>query len=354
MSKQIPVRILVLLVIVFSLLSGCKAASPKAVTQNKAAIPFNILTLTSINNSGLLRQLTPAFEQANHCKVSITGCANSAELMELVRNDKEIRRFDLVIGLDNCFLNGAEDYSLFASTELPKKIKIRSECQIEKSGRIIPYGYGYLALLYNKAKINPPPETFGELQDAAFQNQMVVCNPHTSAVGRATLLWTVALFGETGYQQFWKSIKKNIFTVSETSQDALNLLQNQTCSMTFGLSGTPAWITQTQTNPAPVALSMLQEGSFLYVEAAAIPKKAKQKALAEAFLSSLLTPEHQTQMTSCLGLLPVNDSAPLPTLFAGTPYYAVSVNNQLSQTTIEHNLNNWLAFWDRLFSHTLY
>jgi thiamine transport system substrate-binding protein len=355
-GSRIFLRITLQTLLAFSLFLSCSCRKQSNVIpgSKKTGKALNILTLNRISSSGFLKQIIPAFEQANNCRVVLTSCPSSAELLKIVHNEKELRRYDLVVGLDNCFLNGPEDYALFVGTDVQRKHPANPNYLFDKSGRIIPYGYGYLAILYNETKVNPAPESFGELQDSRFLNQMVVCDPRTSGIGRATLLWTIALFGNQGYQQFWKSVKKNIYTVKDSWQEALDVLQTQTCGMTFGFTGTPALITETQTNPAPIQLSLLQEGSFLYVEAAAIPRKAKRKNLAEAFLISLLAPDKQSYVAYDLGLFPVNDSAPLPTSFSAAPYTAIAVNDQLRQENPSANLDSWLKFWDRLFSHNLY
>lgn len=348
------IQIIIAICILAILLSGCNK-SPKSNISNKTkpGKQLTILTLDRLKQAGFLRRIIPAFEQANNCKVIVTTCSGSSELLEYIQNKKELNKYDLVLGIDNSFFYSDSIYEDFAVSTVLEKHTISSTYIIDPKNRIIPYGYGYLALLYNEQKITQPPESFGELQDARFMNQIVVCDPRNSGIGRAALYWTIALFGNEGYQQFWKSIKKNIYTSKDTWQEALQVINTQECNMAFGFTSTPAWMLETQTNPQPIKASLMKEGSFLYIEAAAIPVKAKHKAISEAFLAYLLSPQIQKFVAYDLGIFPTNESTPLPTQFSFAPFATFIVNDKLSQENPKANLSNWLDFWERLFSHSL-
>jgi thiamine transport system substrate-binding protein len=335
------------------LFTGCKGADSNAANSGKTAKQFTILTLDRIKSTDFLKHAIPTFEQLYNCKVTVISCAGSSELMELIKNPKNAKKYDLILGIDNCFITDVADYDAFAETTVLQKHPINANYVFDKKNRVIPYGYGYLAMLYNETKITEPPESFGQLQDARYLNQIAVVNPRSSGIGRAVMYWTIALFGNDGYQQFWKSIKKNVFASKDSWQEAVAALNNQECSMAFGFTSTPAWVLETQPNPLPIKASLMKEGSFLYIEAAAIPKKAKQKSMAEAFLAYLLSPGIQRYVPLDLGIFPSNESAPLPVNFAAIPFTSFSVNDKLKQENPATNLSSWLDFWDKLFSHSI-
>jgi len=333
---------------------SCTRQSQPSQSNGWTGKTINILTLERIQTSGFLKRIIPTFEQSNKCKVSVTTCRGSSDLQDLIRNDKELRKFDLVLGLDNCTFTGEEDFARFGASKTLSKIKLNPIFYPEPAGKLIPYGYGYLALVFNETIIPQPPESFGELQDARFLNQLVVCDPRSSGIGRAVMYWTLALFGNEGFQQFWKSIKKNIRTSRETWAEALQSVNLGESGMVFGFTSTPAWILDTQPNPLPLRLSMMKEGSFLYVETAAIPTRAKHRALAEKFISYLLKADVQTNVIYSLGLFPANESTPLPASYSNAPFATYSVNDKLKAENPTANLNNWLDFWDKLFSNSIY
>lgn len=315
---------------------------------------LTIVTLEEIRNSGFLKSIIPAFESENNCKVVLNTVSDSSELIELIRDDKELRKTDLVLGLNNCLLLSEEDLEQFSLTSVLKNRPINPKFLWDSRQRVIPYGFGYLALLYNEQLIPQPPESFGELQDSRFQNQLAVSSPHQSVAGRAALLWSVALFGNDGFRQFWQSIKKNVHSVSDSYRTALNLLENGQCGMAIGFTTTPAWLKENKPDALPLRVSMLQEGSFLYLEGAARPSKARNKQLAGDFMSFLLTAESQKHVAYELGLMPVNESTPLPESFTAAPVTAHIANNRLAEDNPSENIDNWLEFFGRMFSGSLY
>ncbi len=348
---------LLLLCMIMLILCTCSKASKSNPTgKAKSGKLFTILTLDRIKQTGFLKRIIPAFEQAHKCRVEVISCTGSSELLEYIQDAKNIK-YDLVLGIDNSFFNDTSAYSGFTASTVLKKHPVNSTYLLDSQSRIIPYGYGYLAMLYNEQKISRPPESFGELQDARFLNQIAICDPRNSGIGRASLYWTIALFGNDGYQQFWKSIKKNVYASKDTWQEALQAVNSQDCSMTFGFTSTPAWIIESQaqalTNPLPIKASLMKEGSFLYIEGAAIPVKSKQKPVSEAFMAYLLSPGIQKFVAYDLGLFPTNESTPLPAQFSAVPFTTFTVNDKLMQENPKENLNNWLDFWERIFSHSI-
>jgi len=352
-SRNLILPILFLVVAMF-LTSGCRESENSAAGKNTQSKVLNILTLDRIKTSGFLNETVTGFEQTRQCKVNITTCMGSADLMDKIRNEKEIRKYDLVLGIDNCFFSSDYEYERFSVSEALKNQNVNQLFLFDKKQRLIPYGYGYLAMVFDETVVAQPPESFGELQDARFRNQLVVCDPNSSGIGRAALLWSLALFGNEGYQQFWKSIKKNIYASKETWQEVITTLQSRQCGMTFGFTSTPAWILETQTDPLPLKLSLMKEGSFLYIEAAAIPEKAAHIGLANDFLRYILQPENQKYVASRLGIFPTNELTPLPVSFSAAPYATFSVNNKLLAENPSVNLPHWLDFWNSLFSNSLF
>ncbi len=343
-----------MLTILLITIAACNSQAGPTGRTSRTGKALNILTLDRIKSSRFLQRIIPAFEQANDCRVEITSCAGSSDLVRIVRDEKALRQYDLVIGLDNCSLADFENNPMFRESNAADKYPVGKAFLFDRTRRVIPYGYGYLVMLYDETQILLPPESFGELQDSRFLNQILVCDPNSSGLGKATLLWTVALFGNYGYQQFWKSVKKNIQGSRDSWQETIQALNRQECALTFGLNSTPGWIIESQSDPKPIRASYLKEGSFLYVEAAAVTAKARRKALAETFLTNLLAPETQRFVPYDLGLFPANESAPLPATFSSIPYAAGTVNDRLAREDPRSNLAAWLDFWNKLFSHSVF
>jgi thiamine transport system substrate-binding protein len=351
MKKCLLISGILLITFIFC---GCNRDANSIGKGNSHNKKFSILCTDRVKTTGFLNHIIPAFEKENKCQVVVYSVNGISELTKVLQTETELRKYDLILGLDNVIVTEMSDFNMLTESNALKKHSVNSQFIIDKSNKLIPYGFGYLSLLYNENTVSQPPESFGELQDARFLNQLVLSDARNSAIGRATLYWTIALFGNEGYQQFWKSVKKNIHSSKENWSSVIQSLELQEGSMTFGFSSTPAWIMESKTNPLPIRASLMKEGSFLFIEAAAIPKKAKNKGLSEAFLSYLLSPEAQKFVAYDLGLFPANESTPLPNHFASVPFVSYTVNEKLESESIRTNKEAWLDFWDRLFTSRVF
>jgi len=354
--KRLPIKTaLITLSCLSCLCLSCKGDNPPSgkAAANQKLRKLTILSLEEIQKAGFFKHVIPAFETNHSCQVELITVASSSDLWEYLQERVKTGKVDIVAGLDNCLQPQTADMDIFAEETIPSTYALSSNIIMDNKKKLIPYGFGYLAFIYNEQKLPNPPESFGELQDSRFFNQMAIHEPRFSGKGRASYYWTLALFGDAGYQQFWKSIKKNIFVAKPTWNSMFDGLKRQECSICFGFTTTPAWYLETAVNPLPLKAIVPKEGSYLYVEAAAIPKKAKHRDTAEIFLRYLLSPDVQRFVALDLGMFPANAGAPLPPQFSVAPNPGFGVNDKLKQENPREQTDTWLDFWDKLFSTSL-
>jgi ABC transporter substrate-binding protein (ThiB subfamily) len=302
------------LVLILLFQSACKS---KPQDRGDAEVSTNdslrVLCLQTFISSGLSGSFVPDFEKKSGIKVSFTTAQNSTELLETLQ--AESVKYDLVVGLDNASVAAQDINHLFAKSASYEDLK--TDILIDRSMKLTPYAYGYLCLIYNPAQIQDPPESFGELQDPKFYNQLAIADPGEGGLSAAVLHWTIALFGEQGYEYLWRSLRKNIVRVYDHWDETLSALVDGSCSMIIGLSSTPSWYQEREPNAAPLRTSMLREGSYLYVEYAAVMEQSESKASAERFIQALLDPVTQQIQIYKLGLFPANTKTFIPMHFAG-------------------------------------
>ncbi len=334
----------------FCCISGCKSSKPdKTEDRAEESDSLKILALERFVTSGMSGTFLPEFEKNSGIRVSVTTAGNSAELVQmLTAKDAD---FDLVLGLDNATA-AIEDMSDLFQTS-PSFDGMNKEVLFDRRQKLVPYAYGYLCLVYNPVQIPEPPESFGELQDPKFYNQLAICDPHEYGIGAAILQWSIALFGEQGYEHLWRSLRKNIIRVYPNWEETLSALNQGSCNMIIGFSSTPNWYQELDRNALPLQASILREGSFLYIETAAILAASEHKKSAELFIGELLSPETQQLTIYKLGLFPANTKTYLPMHFTSIPYSTYTVNSKLPEPRIRENYATWLKFWDRLFSYRI-
>lgn len=348
--NQTPLKICIYLFLASLLggLLGCKQAPPE-VKKLAPTSSLNIFALDWIRDSGFESVVIKEFARKNRTDLHLNVFPDIQSLLDSLRADTYIGKVDLVLGLDNAWAWGDSLNNLFTPTPGIDRRSISHEIAHEDSSPYLPYAYGNLAFIYNENTIPNPPRSFGELQDSRFYTQVAVCDPHASGLGRSTLFWSVAMFGNNGYDQLWSSLRKNVRKVYSSQSAAVDALRKGECSLLLGLHSTPAWIKELHPSERSFKSVNPQEGSFLYIESAALCKAPPNQAAALKFLQYLLGTEAQMHVMYKLGLMPVNGRTPLPLNFTALPLSIYSLNERLDQATVQQNLPLWLKRWEELF-----
>ncbi|AXR76365.1 thiamine ABC transporter substrate-binding protein [Natrarchaeobaculum sulfurireducens] len=121
---------------------------------------------------------------------------------------------DIYLGLpvDGLVLADVEpEVSLFETldrSKLERESRIRDSIAFDDpDGRIVPFGVGYVAPVYDGETLSAP-ETLDDLLDERYENALLVQNPRYSTPGRAFLLWTIATYGDD-YLEYWEGLLEN-------------------------------------------------------------------------------------------------------------------------------------------------
>lgn len=342
---------LTLLILIILLSAGCKKDSDTS--QAQASLPFagelTIYVLDSFRSSGLENALLSDFRKLMNCQVNTILFENIKSLATALRDSSQ--HADIVLGLDNGFAVSdtlAEHFVPHPDLNLED---INRDSIQDYSYRILPYAQSHLGLVYNSKILPKPPTSFGELQDARHFNQVAVCDPQFSGLGRATLYWSVALFGSDGFEHMLKALRKNVYRIYPDQKTALDALYKGECRMMLGLNTTAVWLMETDPDKKDIKTSMFQEGSYLYTECAGILKDAPNPALAQKFIAYLLSPSAQKLVIYKTGMLPVNRKTLMPNTYSSMSLNTWSVNSRLSPSQIRDNTPAWLDSWMRLMSY---
>ncbi|MBW6514485.1 MAG: extracellular solute-binding protein [Candidatus Syntrophosphaera sp.] len=340
-------RRLVSLLLLAVLLAACQKTEP---VPKDPAPPsqLNIFALQEMQDSGFEAAVFREFASQNNTTLALSHFSDLPSLLSALAKDENQGRVDLVLGLNSAF--AILDSLLEPFSPLPEisLLEISHDIPREPQQRLIPYAQAHLALLYNSKAFPNPPQSFGELQDARYYSQMAITDASKDGLGRASLLWSVALFGENGYDKLWSSLRKNVRRVYSDRWEALDALRRDECKLMLGFHCTPAWIEEFYPSEIHIKASIPQEGSFRYVESAAVPKDAPNRDVALEFLRNLISSETQQFVIFKLGLLPVNGRTPLPRQFSRIPLSVYATNDRLEQDLVKENLPAWLDRWNYL------
>ncbi len=328
-------------------LGGCN--KPEPVVEKPAPTSFlTIYSLPHIRSSGFESVVLKDFAEKNNTALNIVYFPDLPTLLDSLKIVDGKPNTDIVLGIDSAF--ALSDTILAPFAELPEisLLEISHEVPRDPSQRLIPYATANLAIIYDSRKYPEPPHSFGELQDARYFNQMVLCDPANSGLGRSSLLWTVALFGDQGYEQLWNSFRKNVRKICSDHTEGLNMLRKGDCGLMIGFNSVPAWISEFYPSESHIQAVLPQEGSFRYTEYAAITANAPNHATALKFIQHLISAEAQQFVMFRLAMMPVNGRTPLSRGFARVPWSVYAVNDRLNKYEVQENLSLWLQTWDHL------
>jgi ABC transporter substrate-binding protein (ThiB subfamily) len=341
-------KLIPLLFIVFICSCGKENKKQESLTYKHKLVVY---ATDEFRKSGLEHSIIPDFQKKHNCQLEVILFRNTAELSKAVKNRDNYGKYDLAIGIDNSFAFSETLAVNFVPPESFDKELLIQETVFDPYLRFIPYAYSNLSLVYNTSLVKNPPQSFGELQDAKYLSQIAICDPQTSGLGRSMLFWSVALFGTQGYEHLWKSLRKNIYKTYSNYNEALETLKRGECSFIIGYNTTPAFLQELDPLNRNFEVSMLKEGSFQYIEAIGIHRGTKKSSLCYKFVAYFLSSEAQKMVVYKLGMFPANRKTLLPMHFSAIPFISYSVNDRLSQATIQEQINAWLDFWERLFGY---
>lgn len=328
------------------------SCSPKQKEEPVSKIPktsLRLFALENIRSSGFEGVVLKEFGKKHNCAMELVIFPDLPSLLDALQLPENQGRVDLALSIDNAFASSDTLLAPFQPATAAKLEHLNRDLRLDEQQRIIPYAYSNLAIIYNADVYPEAPNSFGELQDARFYSQLALCDPGLNGLGRATLLWSLALFGDAGYQQLWLSLRKNIHKVYPNPDAAWEALKKGECNLLLGHISTPAWSEELNQSEKSFKFVIPREGSYQYVESVALVKDAPNPEVAVEFIEFLLLPDTQRQVMYKLGLLPVNSRTPLALRFASLPLSVYSMNDRLTDEEIAFGMPSWLDFWNRLF-----
>jgi thiamine transport system substrate-binding protein len=221
-------------------------------------------------------------------------------------------------------------------------------------GALVAVDFGDVCLNYDKqwfaAKSMAAPKTIGDLTKPAYKGLTVVSNPTSSSPGLAFLAATVSVYGESGFEQYWRDLKSNGLKVAAGWEDAYFTEFSGSSGkgkfpIVLSYSSSPAFevredgISQT---------ASIDDGCFRQIEYAGVLKNSKNKSAAETLVKFLTEKTFQKSLPDSMYVYPVETSVALPEVWAKwAPAATKPVGEELN---ISANRKTWLDKWSAIFS----
>ncbi len=291
----------------------------------------------------LQENLADHFKKNHRTDVELVRFEDTGGLYNALYLERDKGRIDAFIGLDNSFLARifAEDMLL---PYKPKDLKlVNDKLAVDPRFRVVPFDFGGVTLNYDRQKLPDPPKKWEDLFDPKYKGRIILLNPATSGPGRSFLLFTIAVFGEDGYLDFWKKIKPNLLTVAAGWSEGYGLFTQGEAPIVQSYDTSPAYHREFEKVDRYDNL-IFDDRAYLQVEVAGILKNAPNRRNAELLMDYIVSPGFQSLIPLSQVMYPVHPDAALPASFTAVTRAGDFVS--LDEEKVSVRLQDWLRDWE--------
>lgn len=314
------------------------------------------LTLLAYDSFVLPDDAFDAFTAATGVEVEVAIGGDAGELVSKAALTAGNPEGDVLWGVDNTLLSRALDAEVFEPYTSTRLGELRDELVGLVPGReVTPVDFGDVCVNYDVAALEQwglePPQDFDDLVAPEYRDLLVVPSPATSSPGLAFLLATVAEYGETGWQDWWRDLRANgVLVVDGWSQayyeEFTRAGGDRPLVVSYG-SSPPAEVLFADPplpDGAPAPTGVVPTTCFRQVEFAGVLRGTEHPEAARQLVDYLVSDEFQALLPEHLFVYPANRLVELPPTFER---YAVVPDEALTldPSRIAANRQAWVDEW---------
>ncbi len=315
MKKPIFVSLMISLALLATIiLAGTAVGAPREIT---------VMTHDSFSIS---KSVVASFEKREGVKIRFLKAGDAGAALNQAILSKNNPLADVFYGIDNTFISRALKSGIFEVYRSPLLRHVSEEMKLDSQLRLLPVDFGDVCLNYDKnwfsKKGVQPPEDISWLTRPEYKNLTVVMNPATSSPGLAFLLTTVGRFGEKGYLDYWKKLKKNGVLVtngwSEAYWGSFSAASKGNRPIVVSYASSPpaeVFYSKKKLTEAPTVAVTSAGSCFRQIEFVGILKGTKKRELAQKLIDFMLDTEFQEDIPLQMFVFPSNRNARLPDVF---------------------------------------
>lgn len=282
-------------------------------------------------------QFAQAYPQ---CQPEIIPFDSSATMLNRLRLEGKNSQADIVVGLDNFQLETAEQTGIFA----PHNQNLAQlSLPIDWTNPLfLPYDFGQYAFIYDKTKLSQPPQSLQELVERQDLN-VIYQDPRTSSVGRGLLIWANLLYPEEQVAQMWRQLASHTVTVGKGWSETYGAFLKGEADLVLSYNTSPIYHIL-KDNQDQYAHTTFSDPVLLQIETAAQTRKGAENACAADFLSFLLTPESQREISVKNVMMPVTDAEVEP-LYQALKQQQMQLKTLPEQQASPEQIKRWINSW---------
>ena len=258
----------------------------------------------------------------------------------------------MLFGVDNNLLSRALEGDLLEEYESPALESVDPQyAALDPELRATPIDHGDVCLNYDRAwfagRDIAPPASLDDLAEPGYEGLLVVENPATSTPGLAFLLATIARYGESGWQEYWRTLRANEVLVVDGWEEAYTARfsgaagsQGSRPIVVSYASSPPAEVIFRTPRPKEAPTAVVEDG-YRQIEFAGILRGARNEEGARKLVDFMFSRQFQEDVPLSMFVFPVVPDAALPAEFER---FAVIPEAPLllSPEEVEENREEWI------------
>jgi thiamine transport system substrate-binding protein len=257
------------------------------------------------------------FEKATGIKVEFVSKGDGGQLLSTLLLEKGRSEADVALGLDNFLAEKALAAGLFRPYEPKGYAAIPADLRVDPRSRLVPYDYGWFAIMWDSAKLKEAPKSLEDLTKPAFAKKLILLDPRTSTPGLGFLAWTKAAYG-SAWKDYWKRLRPSVLLLAPGWDQGYGFFTSGEAPLVVSYSTSAAYHLEYEKTERYKALSF-SDGAARQVEVAGVLAGAKRAEYAERFMDFLISEECQRELPLTQWMYPVNPSVKLPDSFRASP-----------------------------------
>ena len=280
------------------------------------------------------------FEKTCDCEIKWVPLGDGVAVLNRLKLEGNNTTADVVLGLDTNITADAKSLALFGRHGLDVSLaKVPGGWSDDV---FLPYDYGHFAVVYNSETMPNPPKSLDELVHGNPAQKIILEDPRSSTPGLGFLLWMKKVYGDKA-PEAWAALKPRILTTAPGWSEAYALFTKGEAPMVFSYVTSPAYhIIEEKTDKYKAA--SFGEGHYLQIEVAGLIEASRHHALAQKFLTFMMTPGFQDSLATTNYMFPAGATdKPLPEAFNGLVKPAVTLLYTAEE--VLQNRRVWLDEW---------
>jgi thiamine transport system substrate-binding protein len=324
------------------------------------------LSILTYDSNAISDEMIKEFTNQSGYQVEIIRTDDAGGILELMLLTKNAQQADLMIGLDNTYLQTAIDNCLLQE----QYANVENISDVASSHYVgdlaVPFDQGYVCINYDENYVDGEnvtiPTSLWNLTEQQWNGKVAFPSPITSSPGRSFMISTIDYFendedNTTDAFDWWREMKKNgaIITSDWTASYEVHYSGGYgewteghigDAAMTISYCHSPGVEAYYSSNSTHSTSLMLPKTSFHQVEYAGVINGAANVIAANQFIEYLLSSEINSQMPEANMMYSVLNNTDLPET-AGYRYHS-DIPTQpcmITNDRISQEMDLWLAKW---------